>query len=309
MGGRVVAFNSQSEGKTAFVHKDMQNTTHMVTGPSGSLIQDQTFYPWGQSWHSLGTWYQQQFAGLDYFDPASSVYFSLSRNYNPTPGRWMSPDPAGLKAVKLADPQTWNMYAYARNNPATLTDPTGLWVWGKCTGDADKCDAERQRFRDSVTNAKKALVDLDPKSKEAKELKKTLDKLGEEGKGRISVSFGDAGKDKNGDRLGRTVGNSITINYDAVDKLASASRLNPNQTAAVDAGLTTHEGTHPGPALFPLLMHTEHAAYFTESGTYQGLHNTDVLFRLWNEDWLSDPSSIETKRENAIQEIIHPQEP
>jgi len=36
LGGRVVAFNSQSEGKTVFLHKDLQNTTHMVTGPNGS---------------------------------------------------------------------------------------------------------------------------------------------------------------------------------------------------------------------------------------------------------------------------------
>ena len=41
-------------------------------------------------------------------------------------GRWLNADPSGLQAAKLDDPQTWNMYAYVRNDPMTLTDPTGL---------------------------------------------------------------------------------------------------------------------------------------------------------------------------------------
>ena len=127
----MVAFNSQGTNNTVFLHKDAETTTHMVTGPSGSIIQDQTFYPWGQSWHNLGTWYQQEFASLDIADPTTGFYTSLSRTYNPVPGRWISPDPSGQKSASPSDPQSWNMYAYVRNNPATLTNPTGLI---DCTG-------------------------------------------------------------------------------------------------------------------------------------------------------------------------------
>ena len=126
LGGRVVAFNSQSQGITVFLHKDMQTTTHMATGPDGSVLQDQIFYPSGQSWYNLGTWYQQEFAGLDMADPSTGFYDSLSRTYTPPSGRWLTPDPAGLAAADPSDPQTWNMYAYVRNNPTTLIDPTGL---------------------------------------------------------------------------------------------------------------------------------------------------------------------------------------
>ena len=47
-------------------------------------------------------------------------------------GRFLSPDPLGNFVATAADPQSWNMYAYARNNPLTLIDPTGL-----CSQDSD----------------------------------------------------------------------------------------------------------------------------------------------------------------------------
>ncbi len=56
-------------------------------------------------------------------------------------GRFMSVDPIWIKADRLADPQRLNLYAYGRNNPLKLTDPTGMDVTiGKCSGgDAQKC--------------------------------------------------------------------------------------------------------------------------------------------------------------------------
>ena len=39
----------------------------------------------------LGAWYQQEFAGLDGEDPSTGFYGSLSRAYNPSPGRWLTP--------------------------------------------------------------------------------------------------------------------------------------------------------------------------------------------------------------------------
>lgn len=38
-------------------------------------------------------------------------------------GRWMTPDPMG---GDITNPQSLNRYAYAMNNPTTLTDPKGL---------------------------------------------------------------------------------------------------------------------------------------------------------------------------------------
>ena len=54
-------------------------------------------------------------------------------------GRWMSPDPNNLGAHP-SDPQTWNAYAYTRNNPTTLVDPGGQYTCGGSMT-TDQCDA------------------------------------------------------------------------------------------------------------------------------------------------------------------------
>ncbi len=62
----------------------------------------------------------------------SNFYLTPHRVYQPNYGRWMTPDPGGIKVVNLADPRTWNLYAYVTDNPTTLNDPSGLGA--HCTG-------------------------------------------------------------------------------------------------------------------------------------------------------------------------------
>ncbi|WP_329489955.1 polymorphic toxin-type HINT domain-containing protein [Kitasatospora sp. NBC_01246] len=45
-----------------------------------------------------------------------------ARQYDPTTGRFISPDPI----FDAGDPQQWNGYAYSENNPVNLSDPSGL---------------------------------------------------------------------------------------------------------------------------------------------------------------------------------------
>jgi len=47
-------------------------------------------------------------------------------------GRFMSPDPLYIEMHRLADPQQLNLYMYGRNNPLSITDPTGLDI--TCNG-------------------------------------------------------------------------------------------------------------------------------------------------------------------------------
>ena len=49
-----------------------------------------------------------------------------ARHYNPISARFLSVDPV---MGRVADPQSWNRYAYALGNPVTMLDPDGRTVW------------------------------------------------------------------------------------------------------------------------------------------------------------------------------------
>jgi RHS repeat-associated protein len=277
---------------------------------STSSLDQSDFYPFGgERVLTSANSNHYKFTGKER-DSESGLDNFGARYNSSTLGRFMSPDPL-LNSGQPWNPQSWNRYSYTENNPLRYTDPTGLWKFGSCSGSEDECEAYRQRFRNSVDKAKAALKGLDPNSKEAKALKGALDKIGEEGKGDLKVNFGDAGKTDGEPNLGRTIGHAITINFGEIDSEAKDFNLSKSETAALDAGVTTHEATHAlGNGLLGLFQgHFEHPAYYTESATYQGLHNTDRPLNLWNESWLTvdkDKLSIEKDREHSIQQAIHP---
>ena len=66
----------------------------------------------------------QKFTSYDRSDKTGLDY-AVNRIYSSEQGRFTQPDPIGMASVDLTDPQTLNMYTYARNNPVDFTDPSG----------------------------------------------------------------------------------------------------------------------------------------------------------------------------------------
>jgi RHS repeat-associated protein len=70
-------------------------------------------------------------------DPESTLDDFGARYYGSSLGRFMSPDSTAY--VKPINPQSWNLYAYARNNPLLYVDPTGNTVSLANCQDQNKC--------------------------------------------------------------------------------------------------------------------------------------------------------------------------
>lgn len=130
LGGRHLA--TYTNGTTYFAHQDWLGTDRVRSGMNGNLYQSWTNYPYGDNQTCTtscpGTDISTvHFAGMEY-DPETQLYHTPNRYYNPRIGGWITPDPAGQSAADPSNPQSNNRYAYAMNNPATHTDPSGLFT-------------------------------------------------------------------------------------------------------------------------------------------------------------------------------------
>jgi RHS repeat-associated protein len=108
-------------GATYYYLTDALGSTLAIVDSHGSLQQDYVYYVYGgvtQQQGSLGS--EFQFAGQE-TDPTGLQYLR-ARYYDPTTGRFLSRDP--LPAC-IYDPASHHPYAYAAENPASITDPTG----------------------------------------------------------------------------------------------------------------------------------------------------------------------------------------
>src|SRR5439155_11519580 len=133
MAGRRI-FLSGSATRWLF-HPNVVGSSTMVTDQTGAVVQDATYYSWGQLWQSPGSFGGNwNFAAFGVLEPTTNLYPTPFRRYSSTQGRWLSPDPLAGSGM---NPQSLNRYAYVLNRPTSLVDPLGL----KCEPDNASCSA------------------------------------------------------------------------------------------------------------------------------------------------------------------------
>lgn len=129
-GGSVAVYNSS--GLAYYRHSDWLGSSRFASTTTRTLYFDGAYAPFGENYTQTGTM-DLSFTGMNQ-DTVTNLFDFPAREYNGIHGRWPSPDPAGISAIRLRDPQTLNRYAYVRNNPLRLVDPTGL---DPCDGSDD----------------------------------------------------------------------------------------------------------------------------------------------------------------------------
>ena len=124
-----------------YTRPDWLGSARLVTSDTQTLISDVAYAPYGEDYASPSPYLQFTSGSLGENTVSASggqgLYDFDFRKYSPAQGRWISPDPAGMAAVELSNPQTWNRYAYVGNMPTGAVDPLGLWgsdVFGTARG-------------------------------------------------------------------------------------------------------------------------------------------------------------------------------
>ena len=121
---------------THYVTADHLGTTRVITDASNAVLQCRDYLPFGDellasaqngrsgiACYSGETGLRQKFTGKER-DAESRLDFFGARYYSWAQGRFTSPDAPLLDQI-AENPQSWNLYAYARNNPLAVVDSDG----------------------------------------------------------------------------------------------------------------------------------------------------------------------------------------
>ena len=108
-------------------HSDWLGSSRLASTASQTVYHDGAYAPFGETYVETGT-ADRSFTGQtqDVIAGSTGIYDFMFRQQASSQGRWLVPDPAGLAAVDLTNPQTWNRYAYVANSPTGTIDPSGL---------------------------------------------------------------------------------------------------------------------------------------------------------------------------------------
>src|SRR6266545_2399654 len=128
---------AQSGETVLYYHTDAIGSVRMITDANAQVVARYDFLPFGEEWNPASFRDPRLFAGKERDAESGFDYFG-ARHYASGAGRFTTVDPGHVNG-DIFDPQSWNGYAYARNNPLRFTDPDGT-TYEICADDAPRCE-------------------------------------------------------------------------------------------------------------------------------------------------------------------------
>ncbi|MGH9761952.1 MAG: RHS repeat-associated core domain-containing protein, partial [Blastocatellia bacterium] len=333
---------------TSYLTTDHLGSTRVITDsttPTPIVLERDDYLPFGEEIGNIGsgrngvvgysssTDVRQKFTSKEQDTESGLDYFG-SRYFSGPQGRFTGADGL-LSSGTIYDPQSWNRYTYALNDPLKYTDPFGLYVF-----DSGATDAEKRSFRQGLATLRRARDRYRGGSAEYSRINRALTAYGREGVDNgVTVKFGAT-------RDGTPAETVPGIAADASGhKVTSADNpTGQRTTVTVDPTQNTdsfkwatsigHEGSHvadiaafaatlpsnladprasaalTGPFNLNLAKWTtEWKAYTTESNIAQALAHDNILsvggdtkFEIWNGGWAA--ADVEKKRASGIFTVL-----
>jgi RHS repeat-associated protein len=301
-----------------YYHLDAIGNVRAVTDQSGAIVERHDYLPFGEecttgacaSNPGLAGGQPKHFTGKERDVETGLDYFG-ARYYGSATGRFTTVDPVRM-SVALSRPQTWNRYAYALNNPLSVTDPFGLWNWAPSAGGTftdddlgrqkggDAALKFRQRFRAGLGAARGAEESSSLSQDQQSAVRAAVDAYGTEG-----------------DFNGVSVGSQAGYGGSTVDL---AVGIGADARGSTLATTIAHEGAHlaqyktwlsggQGPVGDLNHFERETGGWRVSSFVAQALgmkslrpHGGGGEMAVWNSGWRA--GDIETLREKGIAAIL-----
>lgn len=108
----------------SYYHIDALGSVRAVTTASGGVVRQHDYRPFGEEELPETGSDTRRFTGKERDAETGLDYFS-ARYYGSRSGRFTTVDPLMNTNAALTDPQRWNRYGYAKNNPFRFMDPDG----------------------------------------------------------------------------------------------------------------------------------------------------------------------------------------
>jgi len=105
-------------GTVAYYQTALLDTPQELTGSTQGALWQANYQPFGQTIPVASITQNLRFPG-QYADAESGYYHNGFRDYDPSLGRYLESDPTGLGGGL-------NIYAYAKDDPASQSDSSGL---------------------------------------------------------------------------------------------------------------------------------------------------------------------------------------